>query len=77
MSSASNKIQKKRRDQHENEAFNELTAISGYKLRQNVRVYKVKWSTQDVALKQLDIAGAQMTPECKEAVEKCIKVIYK
>src|SRR4051794_5947245 len=57
-------------------SFNELTAIGGYKLRRNAKVHKMKWSTRDVALKRLEIAGAQMTSECKKAIEKCIKVIY-
>ncbi|CAI2163675.1 11921_t:CDS:2 [Funneliformis geosporum] len=47
--------------------FNELTAISSYKLRRNAKVHKVNWLTQNVALKWLDITVAQMTSECKKS----------
>ena len=56
--------------------FNKIIAIGGYKLRRNAIVHKAKWSTEAVALSRLDTAGAEMTSECKNAVEKCIKVIY-
>ena len=56
--------------------FNKLMAIGDYKLKHNEKVHKMKWLTKDIALKRLEAAGAQMSPECKQAIEKCIKVIY-
>ncbi|RGB26524.1 hypothetical protein C1646_770339 [Rhizophagus diaphanus] len=57
--------------------FNELIALGVYKLRRNQKVHKMKWSTQDIAFNRLDIASIVMTRDCKKAIEKCIKVVYK
>ncbi|CAB4439122.1 unnamed protein product [Rhizophagus irregularis] len=57
--------------------FNELIAIGCYKLRRNERVHKMKWSTQDNALNRLDIASIKMPNDCKQAINKCIKIVYR
>ncbi|PKY55752.1 hypothetical protein RhiirA4_427748 [Rhizophagus irregularis] len=57
--------------------FNELIAIGCYKLRRNERVHKMKWSMQDNALNRLDIASIKMPNDCKQAINKCIKIVYR